>query len=127
MLITLKNPYRCFPVGLYSNPKLAYQELSDLVALREQVEQSAVALHQEWAGLIAQTEQLAELQSIWQERATTVEHEARQLRRNLDAMSSSQHALQKQLDEERQAREELALQVGKLLQRSQQQKEKGRG
>ena len=70
------------------------------------------------------TKQLARLESTWQERATTAEHEARQLRRDLDAQGRLQQALQKQLDEERKAREELARQVGKLLQHSQQ---KGKG
>ena len=47
-------------------------------------------------------------ESTWQERATIAE----------------QQALQQQLDEERKAREELARQVGKLLQESQ---HKGKG
>lgn len=63
---------------------------------------------------------LTGLQSTWQERATTAEHEARQLRHDLDDQSRGQQALQKQLNEERQAREELARQVGKLLQQGQQ-------
>jgi hypothetical protein len=67
---------------------------------------------------------LAGLQSTWQERATTAEQEARQLRRDLDAQSRGQQALQKQLDEERKAREELARQVSKLLKPSPQ---KGKG
>lgn len=66
------------------------------------------------------TKQLAGLEFIWQERATTAEHEARQLRRDLDAQGRLQQALQKQLDEEYKAREELARQVGKLLQQDQQ-------
>ena len=64
--------------------------------------------------------QLAGEESTWQERATTAEQEARQLRHDLDAQGRSQQALQEQLDEERKAREELAGQVSKLLQESQQ-------
>ena len=59
--------------------------------------------------------QLAGLQSTWQERATIAETEARQLRLDLDAQGRLQQALQKQLDEERKAREELARQVSKLV------------
>ncbi len=70
--------------------------------------------------------QLAGLQSTWQERATTAENEARQLRRDLDAQSRGQQALQKQLDEERRAREELARRVERLLRQPKGEKGKGR-
>jgi chromosome segregation ATPase len=52
--------------------------------------------------------QVAGLQSTWQERVTAAEQEARQLRSDLDAQGRLQQTLQKQLDEERRAREELA-------------------
>ena len=52
--------------------------------------------------------QLAGEESTWQERAIAAEQEARQLRRDLDAQGRLQQALQKQLNEERKAREELA-------------------
>ena len=64
--------------------------------------------------------QVAREESIWQERATTAETEARQFRRDLDAQGRFQQALQEQLDEERKAREELARQVSKLLKPRQQ-------
>jgi chromosome segregation ATPase len=70
--------------------------------------------------------QLAGLQSTWQEQATTAENEARQLRRDLDAQSRGQQALQKQLDEERRAREELARRVERLLRQPKGEKGKGR-
>ncbi len=72
------------------------------------------------------TKQVAELQSSWQEQATAAEQEARQLRRNLDAQSHGQQTLQKQLGEERKAREELARQVSKLLQQPRGEKGKDR-
>jgi len=76
---------------------------------------------QKQAGRVGQLEtQLTGLRSTWQERAMTAEQEARQLRRDLDAQIRGQQALRKQLDEERKAREELARQVGKLLQQNQQ-------
>lgn len=61
------------------------------------------------------TKQLVELQSTWQERATTAENEVRQLRRALDAQGSLQQMLQKQIDEERKAREALGHQVAAML------------
>lgn len=61
--------------------------------------------------------QVAGVQSTWQERATTAEAEARQLRRDLDAQGYLQQALQQQLAEERKAREALARQVERVLQR----------
>jgi predicted nucleic acid-binding Zn-ribbon protein len=61
------------------------------------------------------TKQLVELQSTWQERATTAENEARQIRRALDAQGSLQQMLQKQIDEERKAREALGHQVAAML------------
>ena len=76
---------------------------------------------QKQEGRVGQLETgLTGLQATWQERATTAENEARQLRRDLDAQGHLQQALQKQLDEERKAREELARQVSKRLQPSQQ-------
>ena len=68
--------------------------------------------------------QAAGLQSTWQEQVTAAEQEARQLRRDLDAQGRLQQTLQKQLDEECKAREELTLQVDKLLKPSLQ---KGKG
>jgi hypothetical protein len=70
--------------------------------------------------------QVAGEESTWQERATTAEQEARQLRRDLDAQGRFQQALQQQLDEERKAREVLAQQGGKLLQQPKAEKGKGR-
>ncbi len=64
------------------------------------------------------------LQAEIQERAATAKQEARRLRRDLDAQGRFQQALQKQLDEERKAREELAKQVGQGLAPSPQ---KGKG
>jgi len=63
--------------------------------------------------------QLAGGESTWQERATTAEQEARQLRRDLDAQGRLQQTLQQQLDEERKAHEALAGQVSQLLHQSQ--------
>jgi len=63
--------------------------------------------------------QLAGLESPWQERAQASEQEVHQLRRDLDAQGHLQQTLQQQLDEERKAREELAQQVGELLQQNQ--------
>jgi chromosome segregation ATPase len=70
--------------------------------------------------------QLAGQESTWQERETAAEQGARQLRRDLDAQGHSQQALQKQFDEERKAREELARQVERLLQQPKEEKGKGR-
>ncbi len=69
--------------------------------------------------------QLAGEESTWQERAQASEQEARQLRRDLDAQGRLQQALQKQLDEERKAREALAQQVSQLLEPSSQTKRQG--
>lgn len=73
------------------------------------------------------TKQVAGLESTWQERAMAAEQEVRQLRRDLDAQERFQQALQRRLNEERQAREALARQVGTFLQQDQQPKEKGYG
>jgi hypothetical protein len=78
----------------------------------EQVRKDVMGLDERVGRLATQ---LAGLQTIWQERAMTAEHEARQLRRDLDAQGHRQQALQQQLDEERRAREELARQVGQRL------------
>jgi DNA repair exonuclease SbcCD ATPase subunit len=66
----------------------------------------------------------SQLETIWQQRAATAEKEARLLRLDLDNQVKTQQALQKQLDEERKARELLGKQVEKLLQQGQK-KDKG--
>jgi len=82
---------------------------------------------QKQVGRVGQLEAgLTGLQSTWQERATTAETEARQLRRDLDAQSRGQQALQQQLAEERKAREELARRVERLLRQPKGEKGKGR-
>ncbi len=80
---------------------------------------------QKQVGRVGQLETgLTGLQSTWQERATTAEQEARQLRRDLDAQGRLLQTLQQRLDEEHKAREELAQQVSQRLPPSPQ---KGKG
>lgn len=83
--------------------ELAQQEL------RDQLAQTERTLHQEMASLVAHIEQTR------RESAEAVENEARQLRRALDAQGSLQQMLQKQIDEERKAREALGHQVAAML------------
>jgi len=92
-------------------------------AATEQVRRDVAGLDERVGRLATQ---LTGLQATWQERATTAETEARQLRRDLDAQSRGQQALQRQLDEERKAREELARRVERLLQQPKGEKGKGR-
>lgn len=63
-----------------------------------------------------QETQVGQLETTWRQRAAAAEKDARQLRLDLNHQAKTQQALQKQLDEERKARELLAKQVEKLLQ-----------
>ncbi len=85
-----------------------------------QLAESATTLNEKLGGQETRTSELetsvGRLETTWQQRATTAEKEARQIRLNLDGQAKTQQGLQRQLDEERKARELLAKQVEKLLQ-----------
>jgi DNA repair exonuclease SbcCD ATPase subunit len=104
------------------------QQFSQVVSRLEPLETTLGQQQEEIQKQMARVGQLETgltgLQSTWQERATTAEAEARQLRRDLDAQGQLQQTLQQQLTEERKAREELAQQVSQLLKPSPQ---KGKG